>query len=320
MSDTAPRDWRIFKGDGSVHEPELGPAPPWRRFDDGQEKRNVDFAIKKLQADLVSAALHLRRPLLIEGKPGVGKSTLIHAVARELQLGQVLVWPINTRTTLESGLYRYDAIGRLQDANLRSAMGNREPETAADIGRYVRLGPLGTAFLPADRPRALLIDEIDKSDIDLPNDLLHIFEEGEFEIPVLSRVADTYGKVPVRTHDRGVTVEIIEGWVRAREFPFIVMTSNGERDFPPPFLRRCIRLVLEEPGEDDLAKIINGYLPGKAAEATDLIREFLRQAQGNVLATDQLLNAVFLATSLYIDLQAPTLQALRDKLFQSLRA
>ena len=319
-------DWRVYNGKGEVRPLKTREAPPWRRFDDPPPPiprklepapMKIRYEISPAEADLVNAALHLRRPLLITGKPGVGKSTLIDAVAHELALGQVLAWPINTRSTLESGLYRYDAIGRLQESNLRAG----EEETAKSLGKYIRLGPLGTAFLPTDRPRALLIDEIDKSDIDLPNDLLTIFEEGKFEIPVLSRAADRFPEVPVTAHDGGDPVIIKDGWVRAREFPFIVMTSNGERDFPPPFLRRCIRMDLAEPDEKKLAAIIEAHLGADAArEAADLVHEFLKQQSEGVLATDQLLNAVFLATNVRIDLGAKDAETLKKKLFQSLRS
>ncbi|MFM6814789.1 MAG: AAA family ATPase, partial [Dolichospermum sp.] len=126
---------------------------------------------------------------------GTGKTSLAYAVAYELGLGEVLHWPITTRTTLKDGLYSYDAIGRLQDAK------DKDKDNLAEIGKYINLGSLGTALLPSEKPRVLLIDEIDKSDIDLPNDLLHIFEEGEFEIPELRRIADKIAQVEVQTAD-----------------------------------------------------------------------------------------------------------------------
>jgi MoxR-like ATPase len=324
-------EFKLFRGDGEVHPPKTFPSPPpWRTFTTPSRERSLDltrlqkrppFQSDPEEIDMVNAALHLRRPLLITGKPGVGKSSLIYAVAHELQLGEVLVWPINTRSTLESGLYRYDAIGRLQEENIQKARG----EAAGDdndgwraIGKYIKLGPLGTAFLPSDRPRALLIDEIDKSDIDLPNDLLNIFEDGYFDIPVLSRVADVRSDVRVQPFDGDDKVSITKGRVAVREFPFIVMTSNGERDFPQPFLRRCIRLEIKAPGPDKLAKIIDAHLDDSAKEAAALIEHFLRLTQERDLATDQLLNVVYLATGLRLELGASNPEKLRDKLLQSL--
>jgi len=323
-------EFKLFHGDGEIHPvAEFPPPPPWRKFDADPIERSLDlsrlkerpkFQTDKNEVDIINAALHLRRPLLITGKPGVGKSSLIYAVAHELQLGEVLVWPINTRSTLESGLCRYDAIGRLHEENIRKARGEglSSDDDGQSLGKYIKLGPLGTAFLPAKRPRALLIDEIDKSDIDLPNDLLNIFEEGYFEVPVLSRVADVWPVVHVQAFDGTDRVGIKRGRVAVREFPFVVMTSNGERDFPQPFLRRCIRLAIEMPDEAKLKGIIDAHLPGMASEAADLIREFLALTQKGDLATDQLLNAVYLTTGLRLGLESNNPQELRKALFQSL--
>ena len=118
-------------------------------------------------------------------------------------------------------------------------------ERAPDITDYLTLGPLGTALLPTRRPRALLIDEIDKADIDLPNDLLNVFERGEFEIPELARLG---GSHDIREAPPGTErFAIRDGYVRCAQFPFVVLTSNGERDFPAAFLRRCIRLRMPPP-------------------------------------------------------------------------
>jgi len=336
MSNANDDDWKVFSNDGKVHaDRKIPAAPPWRNFaqdDSGEGRRRPRFIFEDHEIELINAALLLRRPLLITGKPGVGKSSLIYAVARELGLGSVLVWPINTRSTLENGLYRYDAIGRLQELEaLRSRLertpgagSDKDYESSSSLGKYITLGPLGTAFLPHDRPRALLIDEIDKSDIDLPNDLLNLFEEGWYEIPVLARVADKWDQVPVRPYDAdiGNTVMIAKGKVHVREFPFVVMTSNGERDFPQPFLRRCIRMHIEQPDAKKLGRIISDYFDDQArAESVQLIEDFFMRAHKGEVATDQLLNAVFLSTQYSVDLgPGKNPKALYELLLRDLKA
>lgn len=347
--------WWIFKGMGVPHDEirnRLPPPPNWRKFskvedeklidpqllaslDDEETKRHIGdgFQVSKDEIELVNAALYLRRPLLITGKPGSGKSSLAYAVAHELKLGRVLHWPITTHSTLIDGLYHYDAIGRLEDASLKEKRFAANDPTlrtlSLDVGRYMRLGPLGTALLPWKYPRVLLIDEIDKSDIDLPNDLLNIFEEGEFNIPkLMPRLAypaydndnsdkeetkQTYvmpdgGK---RATDR---VPISNGHVKCHTFPFVILTSNGEREFPPAFLRRCLRLEMQLLDRGKLEKIVAAHL-GKEAlkkEETELLIEnFLTSRTKGDLATDQLLNAV------YMSISGVTLQG-KEKLRESL--
>lgn len=305
-------DWLIYRGTGEPHDgiDRLPAPPPWRAFEgvvpDGAEPRPEDPGISRRlgantrlaelhrpapdEVEVVNAALYLRRPLLITGSPGTGKSTLAHAVAQELRLGRVLRWPIVSSSTLQDGLYQYDAIGRLQDANLARHAG----AAPGGIGRYLRLGPLGTALLPSTRPRVVLVDELDKSDIDLPNDLLNVLEEGSFRIKELERIADNEPEVRVLTDD-GVGATVQDGRVVCHAFPLVVLTSNGERDFPPALLRRCIRLELQAPNHDLLATMVRAHLGEEAARVgEDLIQLFLERSATGLLAADQLLNAIYL--------------------------
>jgi MoxR-like ATPase len=308
-------DWRIYRGSGQPHDEilRLPPPPRWRVFEGGPllesqpgrpvgpvHRPGIDDRAKAYLAsdevvEMVNAALYLRRPLLVTGKPGTGKSTLAYSIAYELRLGPVLYWPITSRSTLQDGLYGYDAIGRLQETNLQTLATGAAG--IPDIGRYLSLNALGTALLPQARPRVLLIDELDKSDIDLPNDLLNIFEEGRFTIPELGRLPDEQSTVNVMTGD-GDRVPVVRGGISCRAFPIVVITSNGEREFPPAFLRRCLRLDIRPPGEAELTKIVSALLgPEAAAENSALVHDFTELRERGDLATDQLLNAVYLVTS-----------------------
>lgn len=310
------KDWRVYHGTGRVATSPttaLPDPPPWRRFtgtgfatrpaDDPDEvQRRIGMSLDRPRQPyehelaMVNAAIYLRRPLLVTGRPGTGKSSLAHLIARELGLGPVLRWPITSRTVLKDGLYFYDAIGRAQASVSRESDG----VAPVDIGDYVHLGALGTALLPYDLPRVLLVDELDKSDIDLPNDLLDVFEEGEYQITELTRLAKKQAEVTVLTHDPNGTAVITEGRVRCREFPIVVVTSNGEREFPPAFLRRCLQLRVDQPNFAQLGSMVAAHFGTvDGVDVARLINEFL-QRSGEVggLASDQLLNAVQLAAQL----------------------
>ncbi|MCZ4121078.1 AAA family ATPase [Streptomyces sp. H39-S7] len=309
-------DWWIFKGEGAPHngiaalpEPmrsrafDGAPLVPAQWAEDRSARAHLGIVdvhesllLSETDLDLINAAIYWRRPLLVTGKPGSGKSSLAYAIARELSLGTVLQWGITSRSTLREGLYSYDALARLEETNLRR-LEERGP-AASNIGDYIRLGPLGSALLPHDRPRVLLIDEIDKSDIDLPNDLLHAFEDGEFEIEELVRLRDAGSLVPVGVTGGTQPVDVVAGRVRCSAFPIVVLTDNGEREFPAAFLRRCVRLRLEEPGAERLARIVAAHLGADVADASrDLIEAFLHKRSEGTVATDQLLGAVYLASA-----------------------
>jgi MoxR-like ATPase len=195
-------------------------------------------------------------------------------------------------------LYYYDAIGHVRSGKVADGT---DPEPAgvdygpAGIGRFIRLGPLGTALLPWRRPRVLLIDELDKCDIDLPNDLLHVLENGWFRIRELARLAAGSNPRPVHVlSDDDLPVRIERGRVHCTEFPFVVMTSNQERTFPPALMRRCLPLELAPPNHDQLTAIVDKLIGNDDDTRAEISRFVERLDDGHLLATDQLLNLVYL--------------------------
>ncbi|MGF6844164.1 MoxR-like ATPase [Paraburkholderia youngii] len=331
--DQVARDWKIFTGRGEAHDglASLPAPPPWRfayeqakltppptveaEGEDAERRRAMPFIVSDAMKIAVNAALYLRRPLLLTGKPGTGKSTLVAKVAHELRMGSVLRWPINSRSTVRNGIYEYDAVGRLQAGR------NIEPP----VQDYLKLGPLGTALLASDWPRAVLIDEIDKSDLDFANDLLNVIEEGEFEIPELRRLA--LPSVKVQDFE-GNLVSVEGGRLKCRQFPFVVMTSNAEREFPAPFLRRCVRLKIDPPDTEQLLAIVRSHLEEyedvlNFDEIGRLVALFdSEQKENQDVGTDQVLNAVFLSVAMK-DVEGRTfskeeLNTVRQQLMQPL--
>ncbi|MEU6312156.1 MoxR family ATPase [Streptomyces sp. NPDC047014] len=290
-----------YRGDGEQRRTPLADPPPWRTFPRTPQHRQ--YQPPPGLVDAVNTALHLRRPLLVSGPAGSGKSTVVEQVAHELDLGPVLRWHITSRSSLTEALYRYDALGRIHAQSLRAATAPGPAGRRAggrgrgrdDIAPFLQLGPLGTALLPAERPRALLIDEIDKSDLDLPGDLLEVLERGEFEIPELVRYRRA--RVSVRQWDSTAEHPVEQGRVRCTQFPFIVLTSNGEREFSPAFLRRCIRYAMPTLTAGLLHGIVQAHFEAVPEGGAALVDAFAERVLGGEhLAIDQLLNAVALLT------------------------
>ena len=187
--------------------------------------------------DAVNVAVALERPLLIKGEPGTGKTMLAEAVAEGLGL-ELLSWNVKSTSKARDGLYVYDTVERLNDARF----GDRD---IRDISRYIKLGPLGRSFQTPERV-VLLIDEIDKADMEFPNDLLH-------ELDRMSFLIDETGETVAAAHR-----------------PVVVVTSNNEKELPDAFLRRCVFHYIAFPDQELMADIVQVHHP-------ELEEEMLRQ-------------------------------------------
>ena len=177
----------------------------------------------------VNAAIRLERPLLVKGEPGTGKTELARQIAAALEL-ELIEWSVKSTTKAQQGLYEYDAVSRLRDSQLGDERFN-------DISNYIRKGKLWEAF-SADEKTVLLIDEIDKADIEFPNDLLQELDRMEFHV-----------------YETGETV-------RAKIRPIVIITSNNEKELPDAFLRRCFFHYIRFPEAETLMKIVDVHYPG----------------------------------------------------------
>ena len=176
----------------------------------------------------VNIAVTLEKPLLIKGEPGTGKTMLARAVADALGK-QLIIWNVKSTTKAQDGLYVYDVVQRLYDSQFGT-------NGVDDIARYIKMGKLGEAFR-AEEQVVLLIDEIDKADLEFPNDLLWELDQMEFYIPETRET------------------------VRARQRPIVIITSNAEKELPDAFLRRCVFHYIEFPDQEQMERIVRVHLP-----------------------------------------------------------
>jgi MoxR-like ATPase len=198
----------------------------------------------------VNAAITLERPLLIKGEPGTGKTVLALEVARALDT-PIIEWHIKSTTKAQQGLYEYDAVSRLRDSQLGD-------ERVKDIRNYIKRGKLWEAFQMERRP-ILLIDEIDKADIEFPNDLLQELDRMEFFV-----------------YETGETI-------KARQRPIVIITSNNEKELPDAFLRRCFFHFIKFPDPDTMQKIVDVHFPNlKGRLVSEALRIFydMREVPG----------------------------------------
>ncbi|MCO5733490.1 MoxR family ATPase [Rhizobium sp. SSA_523] len=189
----------------------------------------ADYIADKDLMVAVNAAIRLERPLLVKGEPGTGKTELARQVAAALGI-EMIEWTIKSTTKAQQGLYEYDAVSRLRDSQLGDPRVN-------EVSNYIRRGKLWQAF-SSDAKVVLLIDEIDKADIEFPNDLLQELDRMEFHV-----------------YETGETV-------RAKVRPIVIITSNNEKELPDAFLRRCFFHYIRFPDADTLSRIVEVHYPG----------------------------------------------------------
>ena len=209
-----------------------------------------DYVAPPDLAVAVNAAVTLERPLLVKGEPGTGKTELARQVAAAMDL-PIIEWHIKSTTKAQQGLYEYDAVSRLRDSQLGDAR-------VHDVGNYIRRGKLWQAFAAPGRV-VLLIDEIDKADIEFPNDLLQELDRMEFHV-----------------YETGETVQ-------ANQRPVVIITSNNEKELPDAFLRRCFFHYIRFPDAETLKRIVAVHYPGLKPRLLDeALRQFmeLREVPG----------------------------------------
>jgi MoxR-like ATPase len=211
---------------------------------------SADYIASKPLMEIVNVSVNLAKPLVIKGEPGTGKTLLAHSIAEALNK-KLLIWNIKSTTKARDGLYVYDTVQRLNDARFKD-------KDISDIRAYIKLGRLGQAFA-SDEQVVLLIDEIDKADIEFPNDLLNELDEMSFHITELNEE------------------------VAARQRPIVVITSNSEKELPDAFLRRCIFYYIEFPDEEMMERIIRVHYPDIQDKVVrECIKKFywIRQVDG----------------------------------------
>jgi len=194
------------------------------------------YVVSQELATAVNAAVTLEKPLLLKGEPGTGKTRLAEELANALDT-ELLQWSIKSTTKAQQGLYEYDAVSRLRDSQLGS-------EKVHDISNYIRPGKLWQAFTAEKRP-VLLIDEIDKADIEFPNDLLHELDQMAFHV-----------------YETGEQI-------KAQQRPIVLITSNNEKALPDAFLRRCFFHYIQFPDNDTLKAIVDVHFPDLQRELLD---------------------------------------------------